>query len=167
MNDFEFCKNLGDEYMDFLTDELLKIGISLNAYASRKYQLTYGESRSGIEIKHDSKLATTGNVYIEISAVNMAETEMVDGGITKQDRSWLYVIGDYQQAFIFSKSQLNVLLEKVISKPNYWERNYGVSIRPHVDKETNITTSYGLVIPVETALRVGWVIKHLKFKEAE
>lgn len=165
MNDFEFCKNIGDEYMDFITDQLLEIGISLNAYASKKYQMTFGESKSGVEVKHDDKFKETGNVYIEISAINKKGSEMIDGGITKKDKSWLYLIGDYNEAFIFSKIQLLMLLEKVRANPLLWQTKYNVSILKHVDKDTEQITSYGLVIPIKTALRVGWVIKHLKFEE--
>ena len=47
----------GLEYQDYVSDELRKAGLFLGAYSSRKYQQERGESASGIEIKHDMKLA--------------------------------------------------------------------------------------------------------------
>ena len=162
---FNTCKDIGEEYQDFICDELLKIGLSLNVYVSRKYQLNKGESASGIEIKHDSKWQQTGRLYFEVEAVNKKQTEMIGGGITKEDSSWLYLIGDETKAFIFAKQQLIRLYEKVKENPTKWKEKYGISIYQHKDPDNGIITSSGMCIPVKELDRIGCCIKTLTFKE--
>ena len=51
-------------YQDFIVDLLWGHGIPIAQYTSREYQLNVGESKNGIEIKHDERLVDTGNLYI-------------------------------------------------------------------------------------------------------
>lgn len=164
---FHTCKDIGEEYQDFICDELLKIGIPLNVYVSKKYQLDKGESASGIEIKHDSKWRQTGRLYFEVEANSKDTTRMVKGGITKEDESWLYLIGDETKAFIFAKNQLIRLYEKVKEKPNVWKEKYGITINQHIDEHTLKATSSGMCIPVKSLDRIGCCIKTLTFKEGK
>ena len=100
------------EYQDFITDQLLKHGITLNQYASRKYQYERGESASGIEVKHDLKLCETGNLFIEVDERSSPEVEgFTPSGIYRDDCCWLYLIGDHNRAVLLSKSQMRYLLE--------------------------------------------------------
>ena len=161
---FNDCKDIGEEYQDFICDELLKIGISLNVYVSRKYQLSKGESASGIEIKHDSKWRQTGRLYFEVEAINKKQTEMIEGGITKADKSWLYLIGDETKAFIFAKNQLVRLYQKVKENPKIWKEKYGIDIYQHIDEDNGKATSSGMCIPVKQLDRIGCCIKELVFK---
>lgn len=99
----------GLEYQDFVADQLRKADpcIILMAYSSRKFQNERGESASGIEIKHDMRLKETGNVYIEVAEKSNPELpNYTASGIMRNDNTWLYLIGDYEQAFLFSKNQL-------------------------------------------------------------
>lgn len=161
---FHACKDIGEEYQDFICDELLKIGIPLNVYVSKKYQLGKGESASGIEIKHDSKYSQTGKLYFEVEAMNKQGSQMINGGITKEDKSWLYLIGDESRAFIFSKKQLIRLYEKVKENPLKWKDKYGISIHQHIDADIMKATSSGMCIPIKELDRIGICIKELVFK---
>jgi hypothetical protein len=108
----------GLEYQDFITDLLLKeIGISLSTYSSKKYQYDIGENKQGIEIKFDDRYKETGNLYIEVEEKSNANNwYYVNSGIYRNDNTWLYLIGDYNEVFIFSKKQLIILHEKNIYK---------------------------------------------------
>lgn len=108
----------GLEYQDFITDLLLsEIGISLSTYSSKKYQYDIGENKQGIEIKFDDRYKETGNLYIEVEEKSNANNwYYVNSGIYRNDNTWLYLIGDYNEVFIFSKKQLIILHEKNIYK---------------------------------------------------
>ena len=97
----------GLQFQDYVTDIIAsELCINLASYSSKKYQLK-GENKQGIEIKFDDRHKDTGNLYIEIAEKsNPANLQFVPSGIYRDDNSWLYVIGDYQQLFIFGKKTL-------------------------------------------------------------
>lgn len=101
----------GLEYQDFITDVLIKeIGISLSSYNSQKYQFTRGENKQGFEIKFDDKYKTTNNLYIETEEkTNELNQNFVSSGIFRNDNTWLWVIGNYNEVFIFSKKHLKLM----------------------------------------------------------
>ena len=125
----------GLQFQDFVTDILIKeIGISLSSYSSVKYQNLKGENKQGFEIKFDDKYCTTGNLYIEISEkTNANNKNYIDSGIFRKDNTWLYIIGNYNELFIFSKKHLILMYE---SKKN---------------KEVETPTSRGMLIKKEDA----------------
>ena len=127
----------GLEYQDFITDILLsEIGISLSTYSSKKYQYSVGENKQGIEIKFDDRYKETGNLYIEIKEKsNATNPNYVDSGIYRSDNTWLYVIGDYTEVFIFSKKQLIMMHKKGIFK------------------EVTTPTSIGFLVPRAKAVK--------------
>jgi hypothetical protein len=90
-------------YQDFITDLLHQtIGIAVNQYASQLYQYQIGEGRSGIEIKHDELYVRTGNLWIEVAEKARPRSgDYVPSGIDRDNKSWLYVIGDYDTVFGF------------------------------------------------------------------
>lgn len=95
------------EYQDFVAEQLYSIGLPLFNYASKKYQVERGENKLGVEIKHDKQFRTTGNFWIEVSEKSHPNRkEYFPSGINRSDNTWLYVIGDYNEIFIFSKSFL-------------------------------------------------------------
>jgi len=98
-------------YQDFVVDVLFQtIGLVIVQYTSRAYQIAVGESRTGVEIKHDEKYATTGNLWIEVAEkARPRPGDYADAGINRGDNSWLYVIGDYDRVFIFGKRILVAL----------------------------------------------------------
>lgn len=167
MNDqttFERDLEYGAKFQDYLTDQLFKIGICLNNYTSKEYQINKGENRLGLEIKHDGKYKTTGNLYIEVEAVNKKQTQMIGGGITKEDKSWLYLIGDEDEIFLFGKKQLLWLYNKVKSNEPYYQREFGIKISEHIDKDTGITTSRGMCLPINKLDDLGICLRRLKFR---
>ena len=103
----------GLEYQDFVTDVLInELGIALSSYGSTKYQYTKGENKQGFEIKFDDKYKDTGNIYIEIAEKsNAVNLNFVNSGIFRNDNTWLYLIGNYNEIFIFSKNHLKLMYE--------------------------------------------------------
>lgn len=138
--------NAAMEYQDFLQDELMKRGMVLGCYGSKKYQFERGESASGIEVKLDRNFSRTGNLYIEIAELSRSEGRFIPAGIYREDESWLYLIGDYSEAFLFGKKHLQINREK---------RNY---------REVETNDSRGYLYPIEDALR-GMCLRHFRFDE--
>ena len=109
-NYYEEKLKQGLEYQDFVSEQLYKIGLPIFNYASKKYQIQKGENKLGIEIKLDDKYKITGNLYIELSEKSKKENEFfILSGINRNDNCWLYIIGDYEIIYIFTKKQLKEL----------------------------------------------------------
>lgn len=135
----------GLQYQDFVVEQLYKCGLPIVSYSSKKYQCTVGENKPGFEIKFDRKFRSTGNFYIETAEKsNPNNKQFIDSGIYRDDNAWLYIIGDYEDIFVFSKRQLKTLYE---------------SENLHIKKQ-QIATSKGYTIPVDYAGRF-LVIKHI------
>jgi len=98
----------GKEFQDFITKALIhELGIPLSTYSSKEYQTNTGENVQGIEIKFDDRYKETGNIYIEVMEKSNPENERyVQSGIYRNDNTWLYLIGDYNEVFIFGKKTL-------------------------------------------------------------
>ena len=97
------------EYQDFILRELKKRDDmpSFACYASQKYQYEYGEGPCGLEIKFDTKFKETGNIFIEVEEkTDTNNAEFVPSGIMRCDNSWLYLIGNYEEAFILGVEQI-------------------------------------------------------------
>lgn len=100
----------GLEYQDFVAEQLYSIGLPLFNFSSKKYQIEHGENKLGIEIKNDRQFRKTGNFWIEISEKsNPSKAQYYPSGIYRCDNTWLYIIGDYNEIFIFSKALLRQL----------------------------------------------------------
>ena len=101
----------GLEYQDFVTYVLInELGIALSSYGSIKHQYTKGENKQGFEIKFDDKYKTTNNLYIETEEKsNKLNLYFVASGIFRNDNTWLFVIGNYEEIFIFSKKHLKLM----------------------------------------------------------
>lgn len=110
------------EYQDFIVDILIKdLGLAISNYSSRKYQYTVGESKQGIEIKLDKRISPTGNVSIEVFEKSRASNiNWVKSGILRQDNTWLYIQGNYDYVFVFSKKVLRKIYEEKY-KTRVWE----------------------------------------------
>lgn len=145
----------GLEYQDFIADQLRKATpcIILGAYSSTKYQFEKGESASGIEIKHDMLLKETGNLYIEVA--EKSEEKVPDyspSGIMRNDNTWLYLVGDYEQAFLFSKEQLKM----VYADKKGW-RARGIKL-------VQTPTSIGFLYPISSAMK-GMCLRRFVFEK--
>lgn len=127
----------GQLYQDFIIDVFSnRLGMPISVYGSRAYQLTVGESRQGVEIKHDEKYSTTGNLWIELSEkARPRPGDYAASGIHRDDNTWLYVIGNYDTVFVFAK---NILV--LMSKSGRYHK-----------LENGTKTSWGYLLPDEDA----------------
>lgn len=133
---FEDDIRQGEEYQDFIQHELAKRGMTFLCNTSRKYQWQEGESFGGLEIKYDRLMYKTGNVFIETEAESKDKTHFIEGGIYKKDNAWLFLIGDYKEAFLFSKYQLQKM----------WET------------QKDVYVNSGYIIPKEQSYSKGFLI---------
>jgi hypothetical protein len=137
----------GMEFQDFIIDELFKKGICLMVYGSRSRQKV-SESLNGIEIKFDRKFRQTGNFFLECFSYsyghfkNTGEVIFHESGILKDDNTWLFVIGDFQNYYVIPKKTL----------VRYYKK-YSDKLREafYIDDKTNskIVTAKGLLIKQE------------------
>lgn len=99
----------GRLYQDFVVDVAWKAGLVFAQYSSRAYQIAVGESRGGIEIKHDKRFKETGNLCIETAEkARPRPGPYATSGIYRDDH-WLYAIGDYDIIFLFPSKFLRAL----------------------------------------------------------
>ena len=143
------CLEKGLQYQDFIANILInELGISLTSYSSKKYQYDFGENKQGFEIKFDDMYKKTGNIYIEVKEKsNPNNINYVDSGIYREDNTWLYLIGDYVEIFIFSTKYL-----RMIYKSNKFEVK-------------QIATSIGFIIPKKDAEK--YCIKKIELSDIE
>ena len=133
----------GLEYQDFVMINLHKHGIVLQNIQSRKYQLKT-ENLLGMEIKFDDKMKETGNLYFETYEKSDPDNEKyVESGILREDECWLFAIGNYEEIFIFSKNRLKKIWRIFESGKNILKA-----------RRVQISTSIGMIIPVDEALCV-------------
>ena len=150
--------NAGEEYQDFICDQLRKANppIIVQCYSSRRYQWERGESAQGIEIKFDDQSGHTPNLFIEYEEkTNKNNREYVPSGIMRKDNSWLYLIGNYIEAFLFSKEQLR----RIYLERHLYERR-GIRVAA-----SGTATSHGILLPKEYAVRSGLCLNRFVFKE--
>ena len=110
-NNFDFCADIGHKFELWVEEQCKSYGVDLGMYQDN--QQFIGENELGLEIKHDSKLQETGNVYIEYLALNKDETEFIKGGILKEDNSKYWLIGTEKEYYIFYKEDLLKLYKKL------------------------------------------------------
>jgi hypothetical protein len=143
----------GLAYQDFVVEQLYKHGLPLIAYSSKKYQNEIGENKAGFEIKFDNNILKYGNIYFETAEKsNSNNLQFIPSGIFRNDNTWLYVIGDYDNIYILSKKQLKKIYENIDCY-----KDKGI-----LKKE--ILTSQGMVIPLKYA-KVFLIIKHINCLE--
>lgn len=136
----------GLEYQDFVARELMKHGIVLNNFFSKRGG-TEKENSLGMEIKRDGKFRQTGNLYIEV-AERRDNAPWKASGVMRDDNNWLYLIGDEQTAYIFMRKSLQALWHK-LSSGKYV---LGVEMK-------TTTTSRGFILPIHIAARMAHVVE--------
>ena len=103
-------------------------------------------------MKYDSRFRETGNLYIEVAEKSDAVLpNYTASGIMRDDNSWLYLIGDYEEAFIFAKNLL-----RAFCVPSNKDIEY---------KET--PTSQGYTFPLDYVKRKCLCAKHIVFERSE
>lgn len=131
----------GEEFQDFAMMELYRQGIVVTQFCSRKYQIEQGESHSGIEIKYDGRAHETGNLYFEFAEKSDPHNgTYVRSGFMRDDNTWLWCIGDYDNLWLIPKSTLQRLYGKVKRNRRQMERTYGITVR-------KTATSWGFTVP--------------------
>jgi len=135
-------------YQDVVVEKLYEMGIPLISYSSKEFQHMIGENKAGIEIKNDQKFRNTGNFYIEIAEKSNPNNEyFVKSGIYRDDNTWLYIIGDMEGIYIFSKKQLKLL---------YQSKKF---------KEVETDTSKGFLLPLKDS--DSYILKQIAIEETK
>jgi hypothetical protein len=99
----------GMEFEDFAREKCIEIGLFLTRFSSRKYQFERGDGRID-EIKLDNRFLETGRLSIEIAEKSRAgNRNFVPSGIYAGGDFWLYIHGNYDLIFIFSRKTLQKL----------------------------------------------------------
>ena len=158
MPDHQNRMNAGLLYQDFIVDLAYQQGLVIVQYSSEEYQKGIGESRTGAEIKYDGQFAKTGNVYIETAEKAWPRDGAYwPSGIYAHERTWLYIIGNFDTVFLFQKKILQLL---------HQAGRYPLK---------QIITSQGFIIPGNDAMKYAEVwhpdgaekVKHLADNLAE
>lgn len=151
-----------NEYADWVSEQLRKATpcLIIGMYASRKFQFEKGESMSGIEIKHDKWLSgedgkpATHNIYLEAyEKSNPNNTFYVPSGIYRSDHCFLFLVGNYDEVFLFCTKQLRRVYEN-----EQWYKERGV-------RKVETPTSKAIVWPRETVLDSPYLLHHWVFDE--
>lgn len=118
------------EYQDFVQDQIFKhLKLPISFYCSRKCQFEKGESLNGIEVKYQDMMKHTGNIYIEYAEKSSPNNkEYWPSGIDCDDKSWLWVTGDYKTIYIFPKNYLKMLKNSKIAKHKVKDTSKGYTI---------------------------------------
>lgn len=107
----------GLEFESFIMDWFAnQKNINLSHYTLLKEQINKGENRQGIEIKNDQRFQETGNLFISVER-DYGYTKY-ESGIYK-NQSWLYVIGNEYEFYIFATKHLKQYYEH--NKPQLFD----------------------------------------------
>ena len=101
----------GGEFEEFARDLMFeRLGWWTDVYRSKHFQFGVGESRQGVEFKLDSRCTETGRLSIEVAEKANADSDVwVPSGIMRDDNTILYVQGNSEKVWIFSKKFLRQL----------------------------------------------------------
>lgn len=135
----------GNKYQQFVNKIFIdRYNINLDFYLDKENQLK-GECFQGIEIKYNSKLSKIKCCWIEVKEKsNPNNVNYVASGIYRKDNTWLYVCGDYNHIFIFSKKRLKEIFESGL----------------FIEKEIKKKTSKGFVLKRDDILK--YCILHIE-----
>lgn len=106
----------GHEFEVWVEQEFLKQGVKLGNFYDENGQYT-GENEFGLEIKHDMKLAETGNIYIEYQERLKNTFPWTSSGILKEDNTKYWIIGSSSEYYIFLKRDLYELYQSLLKSP--------------------------------------------------
>ncbi len=134
---------VGHEFEIWVEEQFMAAGIDLKNYLDEKGQYT-GENEFGLEIKHDTMLVQTGNLYIEYEERLKKNNNWVRSGILKDDNTKYWIIGSFNEYYFFYKKDLCDIYAKLLQNPN------GYTGCRFVREKTN-GTSKGFIINREMA----------------
>ena len=143
----------GEQYQAFIQDVFdSHLGIKFTCFDTKDEQYNIGESKAGIEIKFDSRISETNNLYIETEEKSHKnKNNYSPSGIYRSDNTWLYVIGDYKKIFLLSKMKL-VRISHLLDNGKYSFRNVITD------------TSKGFLIPIKEACNIAEKVIDIKEK---
>ena len=143
------------EYQDFIACyHQHEMGLCVGVFGSKKYQLI-GESAAGVEIKFDGNFRKTGNLYIEIAEKSdPSNPNYTASGILRDDNTWLWVIGDWDEARMIAKNSL-VLIYRC---PEEYKAKRNI-------RTTQSDTSIGMLLPIPFVDR-NILVKKIEFEDA-
>lgn len=148
-NDFVYCQEVGHKWELEIEKKFKEYGIDIGMYYDeRQFK---GENEFGIEIKHDDKIQVFKRVYIEYDALDKDEKEFIAGGITKEDNSIYWLIGNETYGyFIFYKSVLYKIYRQMVLEGKKVE---GCSLRSK-KTDSGKVTSHGIAIDISKAKEI-------------
>ena len=89
-------------------------GIDIGLFYGRQQQYEVGETRAGIEIKHDKKSQETGNYYFEYMERLTAQGSWVVSGLLKKDNTRYYFYGVTGDYLILPKDRLMDYYRRIV-----------------------------------------------------
>lgn len=99
-------------FEDFVHDTLLHHKkIVSGMYRSKQYQINYGESATGVEVKLDKSFRLTGNLFIETDERSSVYDEWRPAGIYHHSQPWLFAVGDTVSFWLFATKTLRNVKE--------------------------------------------------------
>jgi len=105
-----YAENLEEakKFEDYVDRKLYhEAGLPIGLHRSGSFQISYGESRAGFEIKYDRKCKTTGRLFIETAETHDVDVPMKPAGI--HGKGVFLVIGDYHKIWLFGMRTLRRL----------------------------------------------------------
>lgn len=138
----KYISNLSEakDFEDFAFDTLMhERRLVVGGYKSRHYQVMYGESLTGVEVKYDRKFRQTGNLYIETAESANDFDSRKPAGIYHRSDPWLFVIGDYETIWAIAVSSLRN--EHAVMPPKF--------------RSVETSTSSGFLLPQSEADRIA------------
>jgi len=113
---------VGTEYENFVRDCLNPFGAIFWHWEDKTLQL-FGENRQGWEVKYDYRCFSrnpngdgTNRLSIELREKSeRGNARWIEGGILRNDNTWMYVQGNYEIIFVFAKNWLRRVYEEKIT----------------------------------------------------
>ena len=122
-------------------------GLDLGEYTTPAGQYN-GENELGVEIKNDTLIKKTGNIYIEyMEKLKASNSVFVNSGILKEDNTKYILIGDYDGFWIFRKDKLIEIYNEEVSLK---QKN---KVSPRKIRFVQIATSKGYLFPLNEAIK--------------
>ncbi|MDR6941386.1 hypothetical protein [Mucilaginibacter pocheonensis] len=133
-----------ENYIEKLVKE--QYGLDLGPYLTPEGQYDDGENELGIEIKNDTLIKKTGNIYLEYGEKSHGgNLNFIESGILKNDKSIYFLIGDTDAFYIFKKARLVTIYREEIAINRSGKRSErGIRF-------VRIATSLGMLFPVKFA----------------
>lgn len=142
---FEEKLQMAFDFEQHIYNMFLEKGLDLGEYTTPGGQYS-GENELGVEIKNDTLIKKTGNIYIEYMEKSKATNWVyVNSGILKDDNTKYLLIGDYDAFWIFRKDRLIEIFNEETAI------NHKGQISPRGIQFKQIATSRGFVYPVREA----------------